>query len=267
MSDAFPPLESASTETATSGSCGSGVAPVVSLRGVSKVFGKLRALDNFTMSVPAGQTYGLIGPNGSGKTTLMRIIVGLTQPTSGEVRILGQRMPNRQAARDIGYMTQSSALYMELTVRENLNFFGAVYGLRGQRLKQRADDVLQMVGLTDRAGSVVDTLSGGMKQRVSLAVAMIHEPQLMLLDEPTVGVDPELRIAFWNHFARLNAQGVTIIVSTHHLDEAARCDRLGLVRAGVLLAEGRPVELIARSSKTTIEEAFLYYATHHTSQE
>ena len=241
-------------------------APVVSIRGVTKTFGKLRALDNFTMSIRSGETYGLIGPNGSGKTTLIRAIVGLTKPTSGEVRVLGQRMPNRQIARDIGYMTQNNALYQELTVRENLEFFGRIYGLRGQQLQQHVSAALETIDLADRARSVVDTLSGGMKQRVLLASALIHQPRLLLLDEPTVGIDPELRLAFWEHFARLNAQGVTIIVSTHHLDEAARCTRLGLMRFGVLLAEGKPDELTTLSGKATMEEAFLYYATRHKEQ-
>ncbi|HEY7124518.1 MAG TPA: ABC transporter ATP-binding protein [Ktedonobacterales bacterium] len=240
--------------------------PVVEIRNVSKVFGKLRALDNFTMTINAGETYGLIGPNGSGKTTLIRAIVGLSKPTSGEVRILGHKMPNSVIAKDIGYMTQSYALYTELTIRENLNFFGTIYGLHGQRLKQRVDEVLETVDLADRGSSIVETLSGGMKQRLSLATSMIHEPRLMLLDEPTVGIDPELRLSFWEHFARLNAKGVTIIVSTHHLDEASRCHRLGLMRFGVLLAEDKPSELTRLSGKPTMEEAFLYYATRHKGQ-
>jgi ABC-2 type transport system ATP-binding protein len=240
---------------------------LVTIRGVTKLFGKLRALDNFTMSIRAGETYGLIGPNGSGKTTLIRIIVGLTKPTSGEVRILGQHMPNRQVAKDIGYMTQNNALYQELTVRENLEFFGRIYGLSGQKLQQHVNAALETVDLTDRGHSIVETLSGGMKQRVLLASALIHQPHLLLLDEPTVGIDPELRLAFWDHFARLNAQGVTIIVSTHHLDEAVRCTRLGLMRFGVLLAEGKPQELTTLSGKETMEEAFLYFATRHKEQD
>ncbi len=241
--------------------------PLVAIRGVTKLFGKLRALDNFTMSIRPGETYGLIGPNGSGKTTLIRIIVGLSKPTSGEVRILGQRMPNRQVAKDIGYMTQNNALYQELTVRENLEFFGRIYGLRGQPLQRHVSEALETVDMAERARSVVETLSGGMKQRVLLASALIHQPRLLLLDEPTVGIDPELRLSFWEHFARLNAQGVTIIVSTHHLDEAARCHRLGLMRFGVLLAEGKPQELTTLSGKETMEDAFLYFATRHKDQD
>jgi ABC-2 type transport system ATP-binding protein len=254
-----PAVSATRTETA-------GVGAVVEIRNVSKVFGKLRALDNFTMTINAGETYGLIGPNGSGKTTLIRTIVGLTKPTSGEVRILGHTMPSSAVAKDIGYMPQTSALYNELTIRENLIFFGSIYGLHGQRLKHRVDEVLETVDLADRGSSIVETLSGGMKQRLSLATAMIHEPRLMLLDEPTVGIDPELRISFWEHFARLNAKGITIIVSTHHLDEASRCHRLGLMRFGILLAEDKPSELTRLSGKPTMEEAFLYYATRYKDQ-
>src|SRR5579885_2935467 len=233
---------------------------LVAVRNVTKAFGKLHALENFTMSIRAGETYGLIGPNGSGKTTLIRIIVGLTRPTSGEVRVLGQRVPNRQVARDIGYMTQNNALYQELTVRENLEFFGRIYGLRGQQLQQHVSAALETIDLADRARSVVDTLSGGMKQRVLLASALIHQPRLLLLDEPTVGIDPELRLSFWEHFARLNARGVTIIVSTHHLDEAARCTRLGLMRFGELLAQDTPETLLHQAGTQDMEEAFLYFA-------
>ncbi|HEX6780125.1 MAG TPA: ABC transporter ATP-binding protein [Ktedonobacterales bacterium] len=240
--------------------------PLIAIKNVTKNFGKLRALDNFTMSIRPGETYGLIGPNGSGKTTLIRIIVGLTKPTAGEVRILGQKMPNRQIAKDIGYMTQNNALYQELSIRENLEFFGQIYGLRGRHLKERVEAVLETVDLPERARSIVDTLSGGMKQRVLLASVLIHDPRLLLLDEPTVGIDPELRLAFWDHFARLNSQGVTIIVSTHHLDEATRCNRLGLMRFGALLAEGKPSDLTALAGKETMEEAFLYFATQHKGQ-
>jgi ABC-2 type transport system ATP-binding protein len=266
MPHTLPVPESDGAERPSATGLAGDTEPLVAIRGVTKVFGKLRALDNVHMSIRAGETYGLIGPNGSGKTTLMRIIVGLARPTAGEVRIFGQRVPSRAIARNIGYMTQSTALYLELSVRENLAFFGAIYGLRGRHLQERVVAILETVDLADRAKSIVDTLSGGMRQRLLLASAMIHEPQLLLLDEPTVGIDPELRIAFWDYFARLNAQGVTIIVSTHHLDEASRCHRLALLRSGALLAEGRPAELTSLSGKATMEEAFLYYATRHKEQ-
>jgi ABC-2 type transport system ATP-binding protein len=234
-------------------------APIV-VEAAVKTFGKLRALDGVSFSVPAGETFGLIGPNGSGKTTLIRLLLGLGRATSGTVRVLGRPMPDRRVAARIGYMTQASALYGELSVRQNLAFFGALYGLRGRTLRARIAETLELVELSDRAGSVVQTLSGGMRQRLSLACALLHRPQLLFLDEPTVGIDPELRHAFWDYFARLNGQGVTIVVSTHHLDEAARCGRIALLRFGKLLAVDSPAGLRRESGEQDFERAFLYFA-------
>ena len=233
--------------------------PII-LEHVTKTFGAVRALEDVSFSVTAGETFGLIGPNGSGKTTLIRLLLGLGRPTQGTVRVLGRVMPDHQVATQIGYMTQSSALYGELSVRENLAFFGALYGLHGKTLQVRIDEMLTLVDLVDRASSLVQTLSGGMRQRVSLASSLVHHPRLLFLDEPTVGIDPELRHAFWDYFAQLNAQGVTIIVSTHHLDEAARCDRLGLLRFGKLLAADTPAALRQQSGQDDFEQAFLYFA-------
>lgn len=234
--------------------------PPIEIESVVKVFGALHALDGVSLRVETGETFGLIGPNGSGKTTLIRLLLGLGRPTSGTVRVLGQRMPNRRVAASIGYMTQSSALYNELTARENVAFFGALYGLRGPALHKRLAETLELVDLADRASSTTGTLSGGMRQRLSLACALIHEPRLVFLDEPTVGIDPELRQTFWDYFARLNTQGITIIVSTHHLDEAARCHRLALLRFGKLLAVDTPDEMRRQSGESDFDKAFLYFA-------
>jgi ABC-2 type transport system ATP-binding protein len=234
-------------------------APIV-LDRVVKRFGDVRALDSVSFNVEAGETFGLIGPNGSGKTTLIRLLLGLGRATSGSVRVLGRHMPDRKVASQIGYMTQSSALYGDLSVRENLAFFGTLYGLRNKALRTRIAETLALVDLSDRAAFTVQTLSGGMRQRVSLACALIHQPRLLFLDEPTVGIDPELRYAFWNYFAALNQQGVTIVVSTHHLDEAARCNRIGLLRVGQLLAVDTPEGLRRRSGEDDFERAFLYFA-------
>lgn len=232
----------------------------VSVRHLVKSFGKLRALDDLTFDVRAGETFGLIGPNGSGKTTLIRVLLGMAAPTSGEVTVLGRRMPDRRASRQIGYMTQASALYADLSVRENLAFFGALYGLAGKPLTLRITEILALVDLADRRETLVGQLSGGMRQRVSLAISLIHQPRLLFLDEPTVGIDPELRLQFWDYFATLNQQGVTILVSTHHLDEARRCDRLALLRFGKLLALDAPEELLRASGRDDFDQAFLYYA-------
>ena len=227
---------------------------------VVKRFNDVTALDHVTLSVARGETFGLIGPNGSGKTTLIRLLLGLGRPTDGRIAVLGRAMPNRQVALHIGYMTQSSALYNELSIRENLAFFGTLYGLRGKRLKARVAATLELVDLTGRADSPIQTLSGGMRQRVSLGCALIHEPELIFLDEPTVGIDPELRVAFWDYFAQLNQRGVTLIVSTHNLDEAIRCHRLGLLRFGKLLAADTPASIRQQSGKDDFEQAFLYFA-------
>nr|BBH93325.1 ABC transporter ATP-binding protein [Thermogemmatispora argillosa] len=234
--------------------------PPVICEGLVKIFGKMRVLDGLNLSVGAGETFGLVGPNGSGKTTLMRILAGLVRPTAGSVRVLGRRLPDPTVAASIGYMTQLSALYLDLTARENLRFFCSIYGLRGEERERRIAEMLERVELSASADRVVATFSGGMRQRLSLACALVHRPRLALLDEPTVGVDPELRRSFWDYFAQLNREGTTIIVSTHHLDEAARCQRLGLLRFGKLLACGTPQELLAEAGTSDMEAAFLYYA-------
>ncbi len=236
--------------------------PMVVVNQLVKQFGKLRAVDDLTMNIHAGETFGLIGPNGSGKTTLIRMMVGLILPTSGTIHIMNERIPSNKVAAQMGYMTQLSALYLDLTAVENMQFFCNIYGLRGKEQKQRIMEMLERVELADRANDVVGKFSGGMRQRLSLACALVHHPSIALLDEPTVGVDPELRLAFWDYFAQLNKEGVTIIVSTHHLDEASRCMRLGLMRNGVLLAQDNPQEVLRQSGQSNMEKAFLFYASH-----
>jgi ABC-2 type transport system ATP-binding protein len=237
---------------------------LIILEHVNKTFGAVRAVDDLSLRIHAGEIFGLIGPNGSGKTTLIRLLLGLLRPSSGNVRVLGQRMPDWRVAPSIGYMTQSSALYGELSVRENLAFFGSLYGLRGRALDTRIQEVVELVELTERMRSPIQTLSGGMRQRVSLACALVHQPRLLFLDEPTVGIDPELRHTFWAYFAQLAAQGITIVVSTHHVDEAARCHRLGLLRFGQLLFADTPAALRQQSGAEEFEQAFLYVAQRHT---
>ena len=238
------------------------VSPVVVTSELVKQFGRLRAINNLNMTIDSGETFGLIGPNGSGKTTLIRMLVGLIRPTGGTIRIMGIPVPNIRIASHLGYMTQLSALYLDLTARENMQFFSNIYGIRGREQKQRIDEMLERVELADRASDIVGNFSGGMKQRLSLATALVHHPSLALLDEPTVGVDPELRRSFWDYFRQLNKEGITIIVSTHHLDEAARCTRLGLMRSGMLLAQDTPQELLRQSGKDNMEDAFLHFASH-----
>lgn len=224
-------------------------------RDVRKRFGEVEALRGLSLGVRSGEIYGLLGPNGSGKTTFIRCLAGLVRPDAGSIRILGEDPRSVVSAGRVGYMTQAAALYAELSVEENLSFFAALSGATDA--KGRIERALATVDLLDRKKSVVGTLSGGMRQRVSLAAALLHDPSLLLLDEPTVGIDPALRRDFWTHFRSLAAKGVTILVSSHVMDEAARCDRLGLIRDGRVLAEGSASELVARAGVQDLEAAFL----------
>ena len=224
---------------------------------LSKAFGAIQAVAELDLRVQAGEIYGLLGPNGSGKTTLMRLLVGLAKADRGEVRVLGRAMPDRALLADVGYMTQAEALYSDLTARENVLFFAA---LSGVRTASWIGEALELVGLQARANDLVGSLSGGLRRRVSLACALVHRPRLLILDEPTVGVDPQLRVAFWEHFRRLAEAGVTLVISSHVMDEAGRCDRLGFMREGRLIAEGSPEQLRQRSGMMDLEQAFLKFA-------
>jgi ABC-2 type transport system ATP-binding protein len=227
----------------------------VNVEDVSKSFGAFKALNSITLRVRQGEIYGLLGPNGAGKTTLIRLIVGLLEAHAGTVTVLGQRMPNVAVLRHIGYMTQQAALYPALSVEENVRFFAAINGA-----EEGVKEALDQVQLYDRRKSVVSTLSGGMRQRCSLACALVHRPELLLLDEPTVGIDPELRIQFWEDFRRMAATGTTIVVSSHVMDEADRCQRLGLIQYGRLIDEGSPADIRAKAGTQNLEEAFLALA-------
>jgi ABC-2 type transport system ATP-binding protein len=227
----------------------------VNVDGVSRSFGAFKALNGVSLRVRQGEIYGLLGPNGAGKTTLIRLIVGLLEAQAGTVTVLGHRMPNVEVLRHVGYMTQQAALYPALSVQENVEFFAAINGA-----DSGVKDALDLVQLYDRRGSVVSTLSGGMRQRCSLACALVHKPELLLLDEPTVGIDPQLRVQFWEYFRRMAADGTTIIVSSHVMDEADRCQRLGLIQYGRLLAEGTPADIRVQGGSQNLEEAFLAIA-------
>lgn len=237
---------------------------VVKAHALVKQFSDVRALDGFSLCIPGGQTFGLLGPNGSGKTTFIRMVVGLVKPTSGDLSVLNRPVPARvgEVISMIGYMPQVSALYNELSVLENVQFFARIFGIKDRKVRdERSREILDLVELLPRKASLVGTLSGGLKQRLSLACALVHKPRLLLLDEPTVGVDPQLRQTFWGYFRSLNAQGVSIVVSSHVMDEADRCDRLGLIRAGRLLAEGTPAQIRELGGNDNLEQAFLALAT------
>jgi len=229
-------------------------APAVEAIGLRKLFGEMRAVDGIDLALAPGRIYGLLGPNGSGKTTLIRLLTGLASPTAGEARILGTRMPSRQALSSIGYMPQAEALYPELSVIENLSFFAR---LEGKADHAAMDRVLDLVELGGRKGSPALELSGGMRRRLSLACTLVHDPKVLFLDEPTVGVDPALRVQFWTHFRNLAAAGTTILVASHVMDEADRCDELVFVRGGKVIGRGTGAQLRANAGTDNLEAAFL----------
>ena len=231
--------------------------PVIQTHALTKRFDRITAVNGLDFQVEEGQTYGILGPNGCGKTTLIRLLLGILPPTSGEATVLGQTVPNRRIRGRIGYMPQATALYEDLTVRENVAFYAR---LTGNYSSSQVSDVIELANLTDRANDIVSVLSGGMMRRASLACALVHQPALLFLDEPTVGVDPALRVQLWDYFGTLNDLGVSILVSTHIMDEAERCHRLGLMQNGRMLAEGTPSELRQQAGRDTLEQAFLYFA-------
>ncbi|MCB1560542.1 MAG: ABC transporter ATP-binding protein [Xanthomonadales bacterium] len=214
-------------------------------RGLTRRFGELVAVDHVDLDVPRGQIHGFLGPNGSGKSTTIRMLCGLLLPTEGEINVLGLDIPRQSETlrRRIGYMTQRFSLFEDLSVRENLEFLAAVQELPRDRAKQRVGELLREYRLDDRAKQLAGTLSGGQKQRLALAAAIIHEPELLFLDEPTSAVDPESRRDFWDKLFALADAGTSILVSTHYMDEAERCHRLAILDEGRLVADGPPQQL------------------------
>lgn len=222
-----------------------------------KQYGKFTAVDGIALKVRKGEVYGLLGPNGAGKTTTIRMLCDLLKPSSGEIFLMGQRVPGREISSRIGYMPQETALYLSLSVHQNIRFFGGIFGLGKEEIAKREQELLRFINLEEWRNELVENLSGGMKHRVSLACAMVHEPELLLLDEPTVGVDPELRASFWDYFSKLEGQGVTILITTHYMDEAGHCDRIGFMRQGRLIAEGKPAEILKMAGTSSLEDAFM----------
>ncbi|AKP46519.1 MULTISPECIES: ABC transporter ATP-binding protein [Bacillus] len=233
--------------------------PCISLEHVSKRFGKKKVIEDVSLEVFRGEIFGMLGPSGAGKTTIVKMIAGIDEPTEGTIDVLNTKMPNLHVMKQIGFMAQSDALYNELTALENLQFFASIYGLKGKKQKQRINEVMQLVNLTDHLKKSVSQFSGGMKRRLSLAVSLLHEPEVLILDEPTVGIDPLLRQAIWDELDRIRQNGTTIVVTTHVMDEADKCGRLAMIRDGRLIALGSPEELKNRTNSRTIEEAFLYF--------
>jgi ABC-2 type transport system ATP-binding protein len=235
--------------------------PAIAVNNLDFSYGKLKVIDGMTLGIESGTSYGLLGPNGAGKTTLIRLMVGLLKPASGSILCLG-KPPTRAIAKNIGYMPQLPALYSEISVEQNIEFFAKIYGLKDRKERSaRVKDIIKVVDLWDKRKTQIINLSGGMKQRVSLACAIVHQPPLIFLDEPTVGLDPELRVHFWEYFTNLTKEGHTLVISSHTFDDAAHCEQLAFLRAGRVVGQGSPDELCAATGNkgASLEDAFLYF--------
>ena len=233
---------------------------LVEVRSASRTFGDVRALDDVSLTVEAGSLVALLGPSGAGKTTLVRMIAGADTAGEGEVLVDGGKMPSLDLLPLVGYMAQSDALYLELTGRQNLEFFGSLFNLHGKALEaaiQRSSDLVELEPALDRA---VLGYSGGMKRRLSLATSLLHDPKVLLLDEPTVGLDPVLRSAVWRELRKLADAGAAVLITTHVMDEAAECDRICMLREGRIIADDTPDRIMSHVGAATLTEAFVHYA-------
>ncbi len=239
-------------------------APPFEARDIAFSYGSLQVLNGLSLSVTRGEIFGVLGANGAGKTTLMRLLMGLLKPSSGQALVFGEPASPKQSTR-VGYMPQLSALYTELSVQQNVDFFARMYGMsdRGER-REAVGRALEWVALSERRGDSLLKLSGGMRQRVSLAIALVHRPPLLVLDEPTVGLDPELRASFWERFRSAAAAGDTIVISSHTMDDAAHCDHLAFIQEGRVIALGSPMELRSAvgTPDASLEDAFLHFVRH-----
>ncbi|NLT53941.1 MAG: ABC transporter ATP-binding protein [Actinomycetales bacterium] len=234
-----------------------GVVPAIRVRDLRVIRGGRTVIPGLTLDIPRGQVVGLLGPSGCGKTTLMRCVVGVQKIASGDVRVLDLPAGGPELRHRVGYLTQAPSVYGDLTIEENLRYFAAVVGTPRKAVGDEVARVVDLVSLADHAGSRVDTLSGGQRSRVSLAAALVGTPEVLVLDEPTVGLDPVLRRDLWDIFHRLAEGGVTLLISSHVMDEAVRCDHILLMRAGLMLADGTLAEVLGATGAKDAEQAFL----------
>jgi len=231
----------------------------VDIQELTRRFGALTAVSQLSLQVFRGEVFGLLGPNGSGKTTTIRMLCGLLEPTSGSAKVDGVdvRLAPELVKTHIGYMSQRFGLYEDLTVAENLDFYGGIYGLTGAARRERIGEVVSFLGVGGRLGQLAGQLSGGWKQRLALGCALLHRPAVLFLDEPTAGVDPAARRNFWRAIHDLAHSGTTVLVTTHYMDEAERCDRLGMMSLGRLIALGTPAEVARAVGGQTLEDAYI----------
>lgn len=235
----------------------------VELKNLKKMFSNKTVLSDVSFTVESGEMICLLGPSGAGKTTLIRLITGALKADEGEILVDNIQVPNWNVMKTIGFMPQEDALYTDISGLDNLEFFGRLYGLKGKELSNRASEVLELVQLEGDKNKLVSFYSGGMKKRLSLAVALLHNPKLLLLDEPTVGIDPVLRKSIWEKFQQLNNNGVTIIVSTHVMDEAMRCKKAALIYNGKVIQYGFVTELVEKTPNGSLEELFFMAEEEH----
>jgi drug efflux transport system permease protein/drug efflux transport system ATP-binding protein len=249
---------------ASSGSNAPG-SPAIAVQRLTKKFGALTAVDNVSFEIPRGAIFGLLGPNGSGKSTIIRMLCGILRPTSGDAWVAGVDVfayPERVKGR-IGYMSQHFGLYRDMTSYENVTFYGMIYGLKGTQLSERRHAVVELVGLTEHLHKLAGQLSGGWQQRLALACALLHQPSILFLDEPTAGIDPVARRLLWDLLFQLSGQGITFLVTTHYMDEAERCTEVGYMYMSRLIALGDPADLKALPEITPADARWLEVDTDH----
>lgn len=235
--------------------------PIIVTKGLSKKFGHVHAVEDVNLSIPAGSIYGLLGPNGAGKSTTIRMLCGVITPSGGEAVIDGVNLYGNSEIikQKIGYMSQKFGLYEDLTVFENMTFFASIYGIEKNMRKIRIQELIEMAGLEEKVNVLARHLSGGWKQRLALICALIHFPQILVLDEPTAGVDPVSRRIFWELIFQLAKRGITVLVTTHYMDEAESCDFVSFIFNGKTITTGKPKEMIAASGFDTLEDLFIDY--------